>query len=92
METTRPRERLQRLDAAADKPAMSALSLSSAIINVKTAESLGQIQLAVAARMLKTANDQGKAVVALIESAAETMEQATAQVLNAVGSSLDLVG
>ena len=42
--------------------------------------------------MLKTANDQGKAVVSLIESAAETMEQAAAQVLNAVGSNLDLVG
>ena len=71
---------------------MSALSLSSAVINVKAAQSLGQIQLAVAARMLKTANDQGQAVVSLIESAAETMEQATAQVLDAAGSNLDLVG
>ena len=70
---------------------MNALSLSSALTNVKTAETLGQIQMAVAAKMLKTANDKGEAVVSLIESAAEGMEQAMAQVSAAVGSNLNVV-
>ena len=69
--------------------------LTSAITNLHTAETVSRIQMAVAARMLQTANAQGEAVVSLIESAAETMEQAAAQVASAapyVGSNLDVVG
>ena len=50
--------------------------------------------MAVAARMLKISNQQGEAVVELIESAAQAMEQAAGQgaSLSAdLGGNLDLV-
>ncbi len=65
------------------------VGLTSAVVNLKSAELGSQVQLAVAARMLKTADAQGEAVVALLEGAADMMEQATAQVVSA---SADLAG
>lgn len=72
---------------------MNPLSLASALTNVRSAETLGRIQLAVAARMLKTSNQQGEAVVELIESACQAMEQAAGQVASLsadLGGNLDL--
>ncbi len=71
---------------------MDVAGITSAVSSLNTARILGQVQVAVAAKMLKTANDTGEAVVSLIESAAESMEQAMAQAPGAVGSNLDLVG
>ena len=73
---------------------MNPTSLTSALTNMRSAESLSQIQIAVAARMLKMSNQQGQAVARLVESAGQTMEQAAGQVASlssALGSSLDLV-
>ncbi len=56
------------------------MDLTSALINVKAAETASQVQMAVAARMLKTANQQGEAVLQLVEAAAETMQAAAADV------------
>jgi len=59
------------------------MDLTSAIVNVKAAETASQVQLAVAARMLKTANEQGEAVLQLVEAAAQGMEAAAADVAQA---------
>ena len=56
---------------------------TSAAVNLQNVESASQLQMAVAARMLETANVQGEAVVSLVESAAEMMEYAAAQVASA---------
>jgi hypothetical protein len=59
------------------------MDLASAIVNVKAAEAASHVQLAVAARMLKMANDQGDAVLKLVQAAAENMEAASADVAQA---------
>ncbi|MHC4088770.1 MAG: hypothetical protein ACYSVY_00555 [Planctomycetota bacterium] len=72
---------------------MNPLSLASALTNLRAAESLGRIQLAVAARMLKTSDEHGQAVAQLVESAAEAIEQSAGQVVALtadLGGSLDL--
>ncbi len=68
-------------------------SLASALVGIKTAETMGQIQVAVAAKMLKTANEQGEAVLQLVEAAAQNMAQASGQVASLsadMGANLDL--
>ncbi|MCP4250999.1 MAG: hypothetical protein GY778_28510, partial [bacterium] len=71
---------------------MNALSLSTALAGVKAAETMGQIQMAVAAKMLKTDNEQGGAGVQLVEAAAQNMAQAAGQVASLsrdMGDNLD---
>jgi hypothetical protein len=59
------------------------VDLTSAIVHFKSAEVASRVQYAVAARMLKVANDQNQAVLQLLESAAQGMEAASAQVAEA---------
>ena len=69
---------------------MSAIDSVSAAVNLKAAGTLGELQLAVAGRMLKIANQQGDNVLKLIESAAESMSSATADLNRSIGRMLDL--
>ncbi len=69
---------------------MSAIGSISAAVNLKAAGSLGKVQLAVAGRMLKITNEQGANTLKLIESAAENMSSATADLNRSIGRMLDL--
>ncbi len=69
---------------------MSAIGAVSAAVNLKAAGSLGKVQLAVAGKMLKIANQQGESALKLIESAAENMSSATADLNRSIGLMLDL--
>ncbi len=69
---------------------MSAIDSVSAAVNLKAASSLGKVQLAVAGRMLKIANQQGDTALKLIEAAAESMSSATADLNRSLGLMLDL--
>lgn len=70
---------------------MNAASLTTAMVNVKTAQTAAQVQMAVAAKMLDTANQQGQAVTQLIEAAAENMSQTVADAAGQLGAGLDTV-
>jgi len=59
---------------------MDPVNLAMSLTNLKAAEMAMRVQYAVAAKVLRTANDQGDAMVKLIQSAAEGFEQAVAQV------------
>ena len=69
---------------------MSALGLVSAVSHTNMASHLGKVQLAVAGRMLKIANQQGDDALKLIEAAAESMSSATADLNRSIGRMLDL--
>ncbi len=69
---------------------MSAIDSVSAAVNLRAAGTLGKLQLAVAGRMLKIANQQGAGALKLIESAAENMSSATAALNRSFGLMLDL--
>ncbi len=69
---------------------MFAIDSVSAAVNLKAAGSLGKVQLAVAGRMLKIADQQGANALKLIEAAAESMSSATADLNRSIGRMLDL--
>ena len=69
---------------------MSAIDSVSAAVNLKAAGALGKLQLAVAGRMLKIASQQSANALKLIESAAENMSSATADLNRSIGRMLDL--
>ena len=69
---------------------MSTIDSVSAAVNLKAAGSLGKVQLAVAGRMLKIANQQGDNALKLIEAAAENMSSPTADLNRSMGLMLDL--
>ncbi|MCH8853221.1 MAG: hypothetical protein IID41_11305 [Planctomycetes bacterium] len=69
---------------------MSAIGLVSAVVNLKAAGTLGKVQLAVAGKMLKIANQQGDSALKLIEAAADSMSAATADLNRSIGRMLDL--
>ncbi len=69
---------------------MSTIDSVAAVVNLKAAGTLGKLQVAVAGRMLKIANQQGANVLKLIESAAENMSSATADLNRSIGRMLDL--
>ena len=87
------RDRLDSVDRTTDEYSMNMDSLASALVGIKTAETMGQIQVAVAAKMLKTANEQGEAVLQLVEAATQNMAQASGRVASLsadMGANLDL--
>jgi hypothetical protein len=59
------------------------MDLTSAIVHFKSAEVTSQVQYAVAAKMLKMANAQDRAVLQLLEAAAQSMEAAATDVADA---------
>ena len=59
--------------------------LTAALVNARSAEIASQIQYAVAAKMLKTAQARGDNILQLVEAAAEGMDEALADVISAVG-------
>ena len=69
---------------------MASIDSISAAVNLKAAGTLGKTQLAVAGRMLRIANQQGASSLKLIESAAENMSSATADLNRSLGQMLDL--
>ncbi len=69
---------------------MSAIDLVSATVDLKAAGTLGKVQLTVAGRMLKIANQQGDNALKLIAAAAESMSSATADLNRSIGPMLDL--
>ena len=69
---------------------MSAIDSVSAAVNLRAAGSLGKVQLAVAGKMLKIANQQGNNALNLIEAAAKSMSSATADLNRSIGRMLDL--
>ena len=67
------------------------MSLTSAISNLRAAEIGSQVSMAVARKSLDQQKAQGQAAIQLIESVAQTMEQAIGQaVASGKGGSLDL--
>ncbi len=69
---------------------MSTIDSVSAAVNLRAAGTLGKLQLAVAGRMLKIANQQGDNALILIEAASENMSSATADFNRSIGRMLDL--
>lgn len=68
---------------------MNVSSLSSALIGLQSARTNASVQYAVAAKMLDTSRDQGAAVVELLKAAEAGMEEAVADMANAIGAQLD---
>ncbi len=66
------------------------MGLTSLLSSVRAGETAGQVQMAVAAKMLKMANAQGEAAVQMVEDAAALMGQA-ASVNPDLGGNLDLL-
>ena len=62
----------------------------SAALHLQQARSLGQVQLAVAAKFMKMSRDQGQAAVQLIEAASENMARASAEVQQSLGHLVDI--
>ena len=69
---------------------MSALDPISAAVNLRSAQQVGKVQLSAAARVLKIANGQGEAALALIESAAQSITTATADLSKSLGGMVDI--
>ena len=70
------------------------MDLISAAVNLNASLALAKVQYAVAAKVLDNAHYQGQAAVELIEAAAQLMEQASAEMLNAtegLSASLDVL-
>jgi acetyl-CoA acetyltransferase len=77
-------ERVARVADAVD------MSLIDSIAGFSTAQATAEVQMKVAAHLLKTAqNVQGDIVSKLLSSAMETVEVAASQVASDLGSELD---
>lgn len=59
---------------------MDPMELATALTGMKAAETMTKVQYAVAAKMLRIANDQGDSVAQLLQAAAEGFDEALAQV------------
>jgi len=70
----------------ADISYVDTLTLGSAIVAFKDAQTATQIQYAVAARLMSAARAQGQAVVEMLDEAAEGFERATAEMIAASGT------
>lgn len=68
---------------------MDSMSAITAVAGLNAAQQMGKVQLAVAARLLSVANDQGQAVMQLLDAATEGMAAATEQVNAAIGQMVD---
>ena len=60
------------------------MSLVSAAVHLRSAETLSRIQYAVAQKILNTTQQQGEAVVELVEAAAETTDAAAEDLIGAI--------
>ncbi len=58
---------------------MDPVSLATSLTDLKAAQLASQVQYAVAAKVLGMANDQGAAMLKLVQAAAQGFEQAAAQ-------------
>ena len=65
------------------------MSLIESIVNFKTAESLAKVQMAVAAKVLNVAKDQGQMAVELVDAAVETMQETSDNLANDLGGHFD---
>jgi len=78
--------------SARRSPIADSMSLIDSIVSFKAAESLAQVQMAVAAKVLQTTRDQGQMVVELLNAALEGMEQAIVDLASDLGTNLDTYG
>jgi len=65
------------------------MSLIDSIVGFKAAQSTAQIQMAVAAKILKISQSQGQAMVDMVTAANENMEKAMSEMLEGMGSGYD---
>lgn len=65
------------------------MSLIDSIVGFKAAQSTAQIQMAVAAKILKISQGQGQAMVDMVTAANENMEKAMSEMLEGMGSGYD---
>lgn len=65
------------------------MSLIDSIVGFKAAQSTAQIQMAVAAKILKITQGQGQAMVDMVTAANENMEKAMSEMLEGMGSGYD---
>jgi len=68
------------------------MSLIDSVASFKAAESLAQVQMAVAAKVLQATRDQGQMVAELLNAALEGMEQAIEDLASDLGTNLDTYG
>lgn len=68
------------------------MSLIDSVVSFKAAESMAQVQMAVAAKVLQATRDQGQMVAELLSAALEGMEQAIEDLAGDLGSNIDAYG
>lgn len=68
---------------------MGGMSLVDGIVDLAAARSMAQIQMAVAVKVLKTANSQGDAALQLLQSAIENLQESIGNAAESLSSSLD---
>ena len=68
---------------------MSAIGPLTAAAGIQTARQMGQLQLAVAGRLLKIGAEQGRAALQLIEAVSEGIAAAVGAVDRSIGQMLD---
>ncbi len=69
---------------------MSVMGITSAVASAQAAQTAGQVQMAVMEKTLQATDAHGEALVAMIESVAQTMEQVAAHT-GSMGSNLNVV-
>lgn len=65
------------------------MSLTNEIASLSTAQSMAKVQMAVATKVLKTAQDQGQVVADLVSAAAESVEEAMTHMAEGLGTQID---
>ena len=68
---------------------VSTIGVVTAAAGVQTARQMGQVQLAIAGRLLRIADEQGQAALDLIEAASEGMADAMGEMNREIGQMLD---
>ncbi|HPF37453.1 MAG TPA: putative motility protein [Phycisphaerae bacterium] len=71
---------------------MNVSSVASAVSSLKAVQTASQVQFAVAAKSLDQQKATGDAVVRLIQSASDNLDQSIANVSDAIGGLLDVAG
>ncbi len=66
------------------------MSLTDGIIELAAAQSMAQVQMAVAAKVLKVANAQGDAALQLIQSATQNVQESIERVAEDLTAGVDL--
>ena len=68
------------------------MSMIDSIVSFKSAESIAQVQMAVAAKVLKMAQGQDQVAADLVSAALENVEQCMEELAGQLGTNFDTYG